>query len=49
LVEFAGVYFVFPETKGPTLEEIASIFDAPGARFSNVEVGQLKREVEYIN
>ncbi|CEL04900.1 Putative Lactose permease [Aspergillus calidoustus] len=49
MVEFAGVYFIFPETKGPTLEEIASIFDAPGARFRNVEAGQAKREVEHIS
>ncbi|KAK6826960.1 hypothetical protein RU639_004469 [Aspergillus parasiticus] len=32
LVIFLGiVYFVFPETKGHTLEEIAVIFDGPGA------------------
>ncbi|SPO00779.1 related to hexose transporter protein [Cephalotrichum gorgonifer] len=27
MVEFAGVWFLFPETKGPSLEEIAWIFD----------------------
>ncbi|KAJ5374236.1 general substrate transporter [Penicillium concentricum] len=31
MVEFVGVYFMFPETKGPSLEEIAFIFDGPGA------------------
>lgn len=29
IIEFAGVYFLFPETKGPSLEEIALIFDGP--------------------
>ncbi|KAF5603808.1 general substrate transporter [Fusarium subglutinans] len=29
MVEFVGVYLVFPETKGPSLEEIAWIFDGP--------------------
>lgn len=27
--EFIFVYFVYVETKGPTLEEIARIFDGP--------------------
>ncbi|KAL2802466.1 major facilitator superfamily domain-containing protein [Aspergillus granulosus] len=49
MVEFAGVYFIFTETKGPTLEEIASIFDAPGARFRNVEAGWRKQVAEHIN
>jgi sugar porter (SP) family MFS transporter len=29
-VEFLVVWFIFPETKGPSLEEIAEIFDGPG-------------------
>ncbi|KAM5354473.1 hypothetical protein ACJ41O_001120 [Fusarium nematophilum] len=29
-VELVVVYFVYPETKGPSLEEIAIIFDGPG-------------------
>ncbi|KAJ0416993.1 general substrate transporter [Aspergillus carlsbadensis] len=31
VVEWVVVWFTFPETKGPTLEEIAEIFDGPGA------------------
>lgn len=49
MIEFAGVYFIFPETRGPTLEQIAAIFDAPGARFRNMEAGQAKQDVEHIN
>lgn len=29
VIEFVVVYFVFPETKGPSLEDIAYIFDGP--------------------
>ncbi|KAJ5400504.1 hypothetical protein N7465_010993 [Penicillium sp. CMV-2018d] len=35
MVEFAGIYFVFPETKGPSLEDIAIIFDGPVAGVRN--------------
>ncbi|KAJ0422802.1 general substrate transporter [Aspergillus carlsbadensis] len=31
VVEFVVVWWTFPETKGPTLEEIAVIFDGPSA------------------
>ena len=30
-VFLAVTYFVFPETKGRSLEEIAEVFDGPGA------------------
>ena len=51
LVSFVGiVYFVFPETKGHTLEEIAVIFDGPGAeteiRRDLAAVIALEREVK---
>jgi hypothetical protein len=32
VVEFVGVWFTFPETKGPLLEDIAYIFDGPPVR-----------------
>ncbi|VUC30246.1 unnamed protein product [Clonostachys rosea] len=32
MVEFVGVYLLFPETKGPSLEDIAIIFDGPKAK-----------------
>ncbi|KAF5962403.1 lactose permease [Fusarium bulbicola] len=37
VIEFAVIYFVFPETKGPSLEEIAIIFDGKDADASPVE------------
>lgn len=39
VVEFAGIWFVFPETKGPSLEDIAYIFDGPEAHGTAVEKG----------
>ncbi|KAL2202832.1 general substrate transporter [Sarocladium strictum] len=32
IVEWVVLYFLFPETKGPSLEDIAYIFDGPPAR-----------------
>lgn len=34
-------WFVFPETKGHSLEEIAEIFDGPGARLGHLGEGGL--------
>lgn len=45
LCEFVFVYFVYVETKGPTLEEIAFIFDGDDA-IARVDVDQLGKEVE---
>ncbi|KAK3307728.1 general substrate transporter [Chaetomium strumarium] len=39
VIEFVGVWFVFPETKGPSLEDIAHIFDGPPARDTAAEKG----------
>jgi len=41
VLELAWVYFVYPETKGPTLEEIARIFDGDDAQVGEVEVKEV--------
>src|SRR6266496_4766438 len=38
LVELLTVYFFYPETKGPTLEEMAKIFDGDEAAFGQVDI-----------
>ncbi|KAK5171971.1 uncharacterized protein LTR77_003608 [Saxophila tyrrhenica] len=38
LLELIWVYFMFPETRGPTLEEIARIFDGEDAEVADVDV-----------
>ena len=43
-MEIFVVWLVFPETKGPSLEEIAIIFDVPGA--GGLDVEKLEVEVE---
>ncbi|KAG9252386.1 general substrate transporter [Emericellopsis atlantica] len=48
LVETVVLWFVFPETKGPTLEEIAAIFDGLDATISSPEKVDVERaEVEH--
>jgi len=42
-VEFIFVYFVYPETMGPTLEEISRIFDGNDA-VAHVDVHQIEKE-----
>lgn len=50
VVEFIGVYLMFPETKGPTLEDIAYIFDGPKAKPSeNFEAGEVEAKIEHIH
>ena len=39
------VYFLFPETKGHSLEEIAIIFDGPGARVDGATEGTFDERV----
>lgn len=39
------MYFMFPETKGPTLEEVAKIFDGEDA-VAHVSLEQTAKEIE---
>jgi len=43
-LEAIWVYFVFVETKGPTLEEIAKIFDGEGA-VAHIDLEQVEKEI----
>ncbi|OAA56191.1 Sugar/inositol transporter [Niveomyces insectorum RCEF 264] len=43
-VEFVFVYFVYVETKGPTLEEIARIFDGEDA-VAHISLTQVRKEI----
>lgn len=42
-LEFVWVYFVYPETKGPTLEEIAKIFDGEDA-VAHVDINEVHKD-----
>jgi hypothetical protein len=44
-VELVFVYFVYPETRGPTLEEISRIFDGPEA-VAQVSMEAVEKEIE---
>lgn len=44
-VEFVWVYFAYPETKGPTLEEISRIFDGSDA-VAHVSLDAVEKEIE---
>ncbi|KAH7141541.1 general substrate transporter [Dactylonectria estremocensis] len=46
VIEFTVLYFIYPETKGPSLEEIAFIFDGPDAHLSPVEKLEQGGQVE---
>jgi hypothetical protein len=45
-VELATVYFFYPETKGPTLEEMAKIFDGDEANVGNVDMDIVREKVD---
>jgi hypothetical protein len=46
-VELVFVYFVYVETKGPTLEEIARIFDGDDA-VAHIDMYEVEKHVEYL-
>jgi sugar porter (SP) family MFS transporter len=43
-VELAFVYFFFVETKGPTLEELAKLFDGEDAEVAHIDLNNEKEE-----
>jgi hypothetical protein len=45
-VELVFVYFVYVETKGPTLEEIARIFDGDAA-VAHIDLHEVEKEVHH--
>lgn len=46
LVELVFVWFVYVETKGPTLEEVARIFDGDSA-VANIDMEQVQKEIRH--
>ncbi|KAK8070278.1 general substrate transporter [Apiospora phragmitis] len=44
-VELVFVYFFYVETKGPTLEEIAKIFDGSDAVVANINLHQVEKDI----
>ncbi|UPX11312.1 uncharacterized protein EKO05_0001922 [Ascochyta rabiei] len=44
-IELVWVYFVYPETKGPTLEEIGRIFDGAGA-VAHISMAEVEKEID---
>lgn len=44
-VELVWIYFVFVETRGPTLEEIAKIFDGEDA-VAHIDLHQVEKEIQ---
>lgn len=44
LCELIFVWFVYPETRGPTLEEIARIFDGDGA-VAHIDMHEVQKDL----
>ncbi|KAL2020744.1 hypothetical protein VTK56DRAFT_8044 [Thermocarpiscus australiensis] len=45
-LELCFVYFMYVETKGPTLEELAKIIDGEEAAVAHVDIHQVEKEVQ---
>jgi len=39
------VYFMYVETKGPTLEELAKVIDGDDANVARIDIHQVEKEV----
>lgn len=46
--ELAFVYFFYVETKGPTLEELARVFDGDDAQVAELNLEQVEKEAEIL-
>ncbi|ORY68878.1 general substrate transporter [Pseudomassariella vexata] len=44
-IELCVVYFLYVETKGPTLEELAKVIDGDGAQVAQVDLLQVEKEM----
>lgn len=47
-VELVFVWYLFVETKGPTLEEIAFIFDGKDAVVEHIDFAQVEKETQLV-
>lgn len=43
--ELAFVYFMFVETRGPTLEELVKVIDGPDAKVAEIDMGRLEKDM----
>lgn len=45
-LELTWVYFMFVETKGPTLEELAKVIDGDSAKVAHVDMEKIENEIQ---
>lgn len=45
-LELAFVYFIYVETKGPTLEELTKVIDGEDAAVAHVDLHQVEKEID---
>ena len=45
-MELCFVYFMYVETKGPTLEELSKIIDGDDANVAHLDLNQIEKEKE---
>lgn len=47
-LELCFVYFMYVETRGPTLEELAKVIDGNDAQVAHLDFNQMEKEAEII-